>query len=57
MELREGNFYRRKLTGYLWRIEALNPNGDIAIKQELGYERPEREMLTEQQFRESFEPA
>lgn len=51
MELREGQFWKRKLTGFNWQIEALNPGGTVAIKLAEG---EERELLERVEFLEKF---
>lgn len=54
MEIREGRFYLRKLTGYPWKVEAVNPNGTVAIVREGKY--PEREMVADKEtFLRDFE--
>ena len=54
MELKEGDFWRRKLTGFIWEIQAINPGGTVAIK--LWDEIPNHELLTREDFLEKFEP-
>ena len=51
MEIREHQVWKRKLTGYLWKIEAVNPGGTIAIKLVDG---DDRELLERADFLEKF---
>jgi hypothetical protein len=53
--LREGQFWRRKISGLLWMIEALNPGGTVALQR--WDSPPERELMSREQFDESFELA
>lgn len=52
MELRERQIWKRKLTGYFWRVEAVNPGGTVAIKLADG---EDRELLERADFLEKFE--
>jgi hypothetical protein len=54
MEIREGQFWKRKLSGFVWQVEAVNPGGTIAIK--LWDEIPDHELLTQEEFLERFTP-
>lgn len=54
MELREKQFWKRKLGGYIWQIEALNSNGTVALV--MWDDTPEREVLTREDFLTRFVP-
>lgn len=54
MDIREGRHYCRKLTGYFWKVEAVNPNGTVAIV--LDGKHPERELVADKEtFLRDFE--
>lgn len=52
MEIREGQFWTRKCSGFLWEVEAVNPNGILALR--TGTDPVEHESFTREDFLERF---